>query len=417
MAQTEKSNRIEMDLNTAVEVAIEMSNIKSSNMNIPYIVGSPGIGKTRMIESVIRGKNYGLMALTPGLERQEKFGGIPEMIYKDMNVKSKSGEMIKEKELHTIWSVPEMVAQARIQASEYEKFFILLDDWHLAPAAIQAIGFELFTHRSLSGAKLPNNIHFILAGNETSAAGAKTQLTAIRNRTKVLFAVPNVNYWIENFALPNNLHEAGISFFERVENKTLFNMEEQTSKQFGTARSWTSAFESLRHFEKIYNDRKSEIILQAILAGDVGEEACAKFWTYYKIYRSQDIAKVFETGQYQIPEDPVNRFAFGAALSAEFYNTIAGLFASKNKADSKTKINKISKIFVQILNDLHKNKYREIAAMTLKSIANKPANEEYKLPSGLDLLATIGTEYNIDMNGAYKDMAAVKTRLNTIKLD
>ena len=233
--------RIVQNLNDAISFAVEMCKIPSSDINVPYLVGPPGIGKTKMLSQTINDMGFGFLAFTPGLERLEKFGGIPDMVYMDVAYKSKDGgEEKKKQEIHTKWSVPEMISRARVASSKYEKVFILLDDWHLAPAAIQAIGFELFTHKALSGAKVPDNVYFILAGNESSAAGAKTQLSAIINRCTVLYCKPDLEYWIKNYALPNGLHESGISFFSIAQNAEIFNEAEQTTGQFATPRSWTS---------------------------------------------------------------------------------------------------------------------------------------------------------------------------------
>lgn len=389
----------EMPLDAAIDIAIQLGNIDDKNVPIPYIVGPPGIGKTRLTEAkVAENGNNAFLALTPGLERQEKFGGIPDLNYIDVKYKKQnSNEVIEGKELHTVWSVPEMISKLRQLAANHKMVYCLLDDWHLAPAPIQAIGFELFTHKQLSGAKLPSNVRLILAGNETSAAGAKTQLSAIINRCMVLRCKPDVQYWIDNFAIPNNIHDAGISFLQRTDSQPLFNMAEQTTEQFATPRSWTAAFVALKHFESQYTMTSGGhalkgALLRSVMAGCVGDGAASKFWEYYTVYRDINAEKIFATGKFEVPEDLVKKYAFGSAISSEFYNLLGKWYAKyeKNKNDKKIseEMSKITNTFQNIVNELYK-KSIEIAIMSVKSISLKKENAELGLPSGDRLMAEI----------------------------
>jgi len=341
----------------------------------PYLMGSPGGGKTQMSRQFARDRGWNCIAYSPALERVEKFGGIPEIIHQE-----DTGE------LHTLWSVPQLICEVRALATNGKPTVVLLDDWHLCPEDIQQIGFELFTYHSLNGHRVPQNVQFILAGNETSAAGARVQLSAIRNRCITFRVFSDPHYWVDNFAIPNNLHDIGISFFSANDNMPYFHEEESTSHQFGSPRSWTAALIQLASTENdkdfLMRDRDGNMAIpiievQAILEGCVSKQAAAKFIEYFKIYKSINTKEIFDSGKFTVPTENVKRFAFASAICSEFYNRYTSGKERKKPA---------SEVFVSIMNELHKTS-KEIAVKALRTIAKKPKIKELEMCDGQESLS------------------------------
>ena len=377
-------SRTNMPIQRAIMYALDSVEMRMQGIEcaIPYLVGTPGGGKTQMTNKFALERGYNFISASPALERVEKFGGIPDLVH------------MENGDLHTVWSVPRLICEIRKVSENGKPTVVLLDDWHLCPEEIQQIGFELFTYHSLNGHKIPENAQFILAGNETSAAGARVQLSAIRNRCVNYRVFSDPEYWIDNYAAPKGIHDIGISFFSSKDHFTLFHEEEATSHQFGSPRSWTHAFIQLTWAE---NNEKYHAVdprtkktglpiadLQAILEGSVSKKAAAKFIEYYRIYREVNATKIFDTGKYVIPEKNINRFAFASAICAEFYHRFT---SGKRKKEA-------AHLFVSIMNDLQTHS-REIAVKTLRTIAKKPKVEEFdkikgaKAYSGAEILTEI----------------------------
>lgn len=382
MAQ--KTQRVELPLHQAITIAIENSVSlaeKGIQGSVYYLVGPPGGGKTQMIAEYAQNSGYAFIPCTPALERVEKFGGIPDI------GDNESGDLI------TRWSVPHLIEEVRDKAKKAEYVLVLFDDWHLCPSNIQQIGFELFTHRSLNGHKVPDNAIFILAGNEKSAAGAKVALSAIRNRSLMLYSESDVNYWIDNYATPRNLHPIGISFFCMNENKSLFHMEESTNEQFGSPRSWTNLFQNLRALEDSgfnFNAPGAKSVLMGIFQGCVGNTAASKFNEYYTVYSKIPVDHIFETGIFSIPDEPVQRYAFAYAVSAGFYDR----YITATKDGKKKELERYCNTFGKILSQLYQN-YKEIAVRAMRFIVEKPQNSEFDVGSGVEILAKMVTQKQI----------------------
>ena len=378
--------RQELNLHEAIQHALRSVAMRELGIlhNVFYLIGNPGIGKTFMIQDACKNMKLGFIGYEPALERVEKFGGIPDMVWIDKSDKPNklatlghNNKELMNKELHTIWSVPQIICEIREMAEAFINVVVLFDDWHLCTEDIQQIGFELFSYYQLNGHKIPKNVTFVLAGNESSAAGARVQLSAIRNRSTVLYTKPDVDYWIENFAIPKGLHEAGVSFFMQTENRALFSEEENINEQFGSPRSWTSLFNHISIMEQIkeFTDTKNEVDskhLLAIAQGEVSKDAASKFVSYYKIYRHINVDKIFRDGEAIIPSDQIERFAFGTAVTSGFYEKF---IKAKKKEDKEH----IAKTFCKIMKKLNED-YKELSVRCIRNLIFKPQIEDF--PSG-----------------------------------
>jgi len=437
MAKTDvlKNTPGEIPLHLAINLAHEIFELGSYDVGVPYIIGKPGGGKTRMISQYFeKDLGWGFLAYEPALERLEKFGGIPEVQWM-ANEKSflettllptRSGENIsqtpitikREHELHTQWSVPQMICEINEKSKKHDRVCVLLDDWHLCDEDRQTIGFELFTHRSLNGCKIPDNVHFILAGNATSAAGARLQLSAIMNRCYKIPTCADVSYWLEHYAEPQNLLPVGISFFQNNSNKDLFHEEESTSEQFGSPRSWTYLLRLLEQLQNsgrlsgIYSSKKpSDVMIgtklkQSVCRACVSGSAASAFYNYMEIFEKVDVKKLFVKGQVDIPSDRVDQYAYMAAMASEYYHLECEHFdPTKNKSDAE--INKQRGYYIDLLKKfVGEGTNMELLACTFRMLATKQENKSLYLRSGSDIVYNLIRDKRMptEVTGRFKNL-------------
>lgn len=331
---------------------------------IPYLMGTPGGGKTEMAKAYAEKKGYNFLAFSPALERLEKFGGIPDIVKNDDGT------------ISTKWTAPEMIDKINEVACNGNPTMVLLDDWHLCDESIQQIGFELFTYYSLNNHAVPENVMFMLAGNETSAAGARIQLSAIRNRCFVIKVDSDIEYWKENYAVPNNLHPTAVSFFDFPEHQAYFHEQEATGHQFGSPRSWTGMFKVLEGIEQDKDIKMTMGLLTAIAQGCVSKAAASRFVTYYDLIRNVDLKKIFDMDVIEIPTNPLEKFAYANAVCIEMYSRFT-------KKDLKVR-EKSAKTFAKVLSDI---KDKEISTMMVNQIVIKTVNEHLKKDKTRDALS------------------------------
>jgi len=324
-----------------------------TNLSTTYLAGKPGCGKTMTIRALARERGWGLVTMNISMETVERFGGIPDLI------KISLGKVggIEKFEYQTVWSIPEVIINLREMAADFPCVICFLDDWHLASPNIQQLGFELFTDYSIRGHKIPKNVVFALAGNDSPAAGARTHFSAIMNRVSKILVDADFDHWRDKFAIPSNVHPAVISFLERKEYAPHFHGEEDTINPWPSPRSWTNYSTKLTRKEKSGSISSMNNDEQMILCGSfVGAKAAAAFQTYYQIYSKFNVDEIFRTGRWKIPSENIDRFAFGAAISAGFYDK----YGPRSK--------RIGQIFSKILSQLHE-KAPEVAISAIRYIA------------------------------------------------
>lgn len=366
-----------LSVGTAVEQAFRCARMRKENRihNVPYLVGDPGMGKTAIISHETEKRGWGFIPVSLALETKEKFGGIPDIF-----------RGAKSNKLETEWSIPELISQANALSEKKENVVILLDDFHLCEEDIQSIGFELFTYWKLHGHSLQDNIIIILAGNLTSAAGAQATLTPILNRCTLLKVRADFDYWVREFAFPNKIHPSGISFLQNQLNRKYFH-ENESTEPFGSPRSWTSVFNNISDLEENEHISENEMIdyLRAFTFGSVSPNAAQEFLNYYLLYRHVNIADVFGSKTYDLPEDPITKYAFSMAVTQEFLNRYLS-----NDEYSKT----IYGTFIEKLSETNV----DLSVASVLYITNVKEDIENKLPGGNDILRSLLTSKAINVD-------------------
>jgi len=388
MSSQEIVSRVELPLHEAIRLALDsvVLRMQGTEFNLFYLIDKPGAGKTKTIAYEVARRGWGLCPYSPALERLEKFGGIPDLFWHDTKEEQEHTSDTK-KELRTIWSIPQMISEINDMAKVYPYVVVLFDDWHLCDEDLQKIGFELFTYYKLNNNPVGKNVVFVLAGNESSAAGAKTQLSAIKNRSTLIYCRADVSYWLKNFAAPNSIHPLGISFFRNPLNHDIFQEAESAVDQFGSPRSWTSMLNLIQFLEK-HHDRYDEEddgesvlprrFIQAIVQGSVSRRAYERFMLHYDIYSHVDLVELFDRGIIKIPADNVECFCYSTAATYEFYSRWV-------RGDKKER-DQCSKVYAKMISEL-KKKNEEMTANTCMTLGNIPENAETGYPAGMLVLA------------------------------
>ena len=362
-----------LPLHVAIEsIALETIELtkKGRSHSKPYLVGDPGMGKTEMVRTFCAKKGYRCICLSPGLQPLERFSGIPDFV-----VKGEDGQPT------TVWSVPEFIHQVKevnVKSNDYETpIIIFFDDWHTADQEIQKIGFELFTYHKYSNYELPKNSYFILAGNEKSIAGAKIQLSAIRNRLLEIKVKPDLDYWIENYAIPKSIMDEGIAFFDSQEYQSYFQEKESANEPFGSPRQWVSAFNFIDNMRQKNGGVIDNSLLSSILRGSVSSAAATAFYEFYLLYSKVDTRILFESGKVVLPENASDLYAYLIANNNRFYS----LWNEHEDVKKKIEISKKYKLLLEALQEKEKEKL----TVLLKRLISKPGNRELGLTSGGDI--------------------------------
>lgn len=283
-----------------------------TDVGIPFISGAPGGGKTASIHHLSKLYDFGVVSTHLALKPIEETGGIPQFDTIMINGKPTLG---------TIWSFPDIM-KILFELSEKKSDSIivwLIDDAHLLGPIHMALLYELFTERSLRGYQIPKNCAMIMAGNTSSKSGAKSMFSAIVNRCVLMPVHTDFNGWKNNFAIPNNVHPAFLSFLGNMQYQKFFHEEEQVDVAWGSPRSWTRFANEIKSREDAHKKLVSTDLCLYLGTGYVGKSGASEFATYYKIYSEFDIDDIMiNYSTFELPDENVKQYALAYALITNF---------------------------------------------------------------------------------------------------
>jgi len=357
-----KATTINLPLHTAIDYAMTHieGHFAGKKMATPYICSKPGAGKSEMLAWQCARDNIGFVPITVGLIRVERFTGIPDFVKRKYQEKE---------ELWTEWSVPEIVCMLREAAEKYDKVVCLYDDWHIAPPEVQASGFETFSYHSINGYSIPKDrVAFMLAGNTSAAAGARNSFSAVMNRVCKIHCEADFDFWRDQYAYKTDVNPEFISFLDNQSYQHHFHGEEDTKEPWPSPRSWTECARAIDQMKLGGWDLQGEQnnVMHSIVAAHVGNKAASEFMIYHNIYSLINAKRIFDTGKWKLPQEPIKRFAFGAATAAEFYDR----HVKKEKGALK--------LFCEMMNSFEKN-CPEIAIRSIRFLAGK----DFTIPQAL----------------------------------
>lgn len=351
----------EMAIKQAVNFFLANANlqIEGVDMAIPYIVGAPGIGKTRFLEYECKRLGFGFISFHFSLIPIEEIGGLP--VFK--TIEHKTGDISG-----TEWSLPDIMTKIYEMSNTHKKIIIFLDDFHMCSPAHLALGYEMFTERKLRGYKLPDNAAFLLAGNDTVKSGAKQMFGAIVNRLAVHKVIPDFDQWMIDYAIPQNINPKIVSFLKNQINRSYFLGEESTNEPWPSPRSWSRLSEMVNAIEAYMpNANINNIMYMAY--GHVGGKASSEFSAYYDIYSKTQMDQIFDGKKtIIIPSNNTDIYIYGMSASNEYVNRIVDAYSS-GKTVVKSKVESIINIISKIVAEIGKNNI-EISVALLKNISD-----------------------------------------------
>jgi len=324
---------------TAGLIYMQIADGELNDVAIPYWRGAPGIGKTAFCDHFRKDYDMNVFETHFGQTPIEEVSGLPNFYDVKINEQVLKG---------TKWTLPEVLTQLYEIASlnPNKPCVWLLDDFHLAPPSMMALGFEMFTKHKLRGVPLPKNVGFLLAGNMSAKAGSKKNLlSAVANRCVIMPVHGDFHYWKAKFAIPVGINSKIIAFLSHSKYTTYFQEEEQLENPWASARSWTKFANLLSAMES----SDAEITHPDLLyygSGHVGSEAASEFASYYKIYSQVETDKIFDKLiKIEVPSDFAGQYVFTIANVNEFINRFK---KTKNQSEKAALIETMADILIEV---------------------------------------------------------------------
>ena len=341
-----------LPLNEVADLILENCDLQlqGKEVGIPYVQGSPGIGKTQFMKVAAERHGFKLLAFHYSLKPIEEVSGIP-VIRENFEGTELTG---------TEWTLPDIMTVIYKESLKHKKIAVLLDDYHMSSPGMLALGYEMFSERKLRNYDFPENVAFIAAGNDTAKSGAKQMFGAIVNRFVIFKAEPDFDHWYNDFAIPTGINQKIISFLKSEVNRRFFLGEEDTYKPWPSPRSW-SRFSSELEFQEKKNNKVSMSKIQYLGYGYLGGSASSEFAAFYDIYSKTEMDKVFDKKKsIVIPESNQDQYIYGISAAMEYINRII-----EDPKKKKENIDIIGEIIIEIA-----KRSIEISVAVVKNISD-----------------------------------------------
>jgi hypothetical protein len=255
------------DLESVIKTQMQsiLDNPETSSKLPPICIhGSPGIGKSKIVETVA--KEMGVQFIPVMLAQIEPcdIKGLP----------------VPNKEEH----VMEWYVNGTWPRDPDSAGILFLDEITAIDKSIAVAVYELILERKLGNLyKLPKKWLIVSAGNlVTDRAVATVMPSALANRFMHFQLEANAEDWVK-WAQFNDINPSVIGFIQ-YKPEYLFHMDgEVLSRGFPTPRSW----ERVSRMLDLYKDC-SDSILRTIVYGNVGNRAGVEFLAFHKVSKEFD---------------------------------------------------------------------------------------------------------------------------------
>ncbi|MEA2051057.1 MAG: MoxR family ATPase [Campylobacterota bacterium] len=222
-----------------------------------FIWGSPGVGKSSLVQQIAKQKNMKFIDLRLSLLDPTDLRGIP---------------FFEAEQKKAVWAKPEFLPD-----SSSDEFGILfLDEINSAPPTIQAAAYQLILDRKIGEYTLPNNFSIIAAGNYENDRGVTYRMpTPLANRFVHLNFDLDFESW-KLWAFENSIDIKIISYLSYKPSDLFMFDPKNNEKSFATPRSW-------KFVNDILNSKVDIKLLESVIAGAIGKSTAQEFLNYCKV--------------------------------------------------------------------------------------------------------------------------------------
>lgn len=237
---------------------------------VPFIQGSPGMGKSAIVKEIA--DEYGLKLIDCRLSSMEPTDllGLPWI----NNGKAEFNPY----NLFPLEDTP--------IPNGYEGWLLFLDEFNSASKATQAAAYRVVLDREIGQHKLHSHCFVVAAGNlSTDNAIVNSLSTAMLSRVIHLHIGINIEDWITDFAIPNNIDDRIIAYLAMNPEYLMQFDPEKEDETFPCPRTWQFVDKLIKANSHVVNEK-----IIPLLAGAVTLQQATAFVQFCKV--SKDLITI-----------------------------------------------------------------------------------------------------------------------------
>ena len=264
---------------------------------VPMLHGSPGIGKSQIVQQIA--DQYGLQLIDLRLSQCDPtdLAGFPQID----QARQKAGYL----------PMDTFPLDNETPPPGFNGWLLFFDEANSAPKSVQAAAYKIILDRKIGQRSLNKKCALVAAGNlESDGAIVEEMSTALQSRMSHIELTVDADSWVE-WAQQNNVHHMITSFIQFKPGLLHTFKPDHTDKTYACPRTWEFGNRVMKATEAKPANRLP------MLAGTLGEGVAREFLTFVKIYddlpKPAQIMAAPET--IKVPQEPSILYALTGTLS------------------------------------------------------------------------------------------------------
>lgn len=298
---------------------------------VPFIVGSPGVGKSEIVASIAKELNLKLIDHRLSTSPPEDLSGLPRFTEDGFAVFAQFKDLFPLEGME----LPDKLDSSGKVVGKYDGWLLFLDEFNSARKETQSAAYKLILDRKVGQASLHANCVVAAAGNKMSDRAIVNPLsTAMQSRVIHIHMSHDHREWLEDVAFKRDYDPRIIGYLSQYPDELMDFNPNHAEKTFNCPRTW-AFMNALIQGKEVTNGKT------ALYAGTLTSGTAAKFVQFCKVYgempKMEDILKNPDT--FPVPTDTSMKWAVVSSLLQHVNEATLGFIAQfVDRLDSSFRI-------------------------------------------------------------------------------
>lgn len=281
-----------------------------------FLLGSPGIGKTQIMEQVSKECGVALVAYTITHHTRQSAIGLPFISTKQYGGKEYAVTEYTMSEI--VGAVYEKMEQTGLREG-----ILFIDEINCVSETLAPAMLQFLQYKSFGNHKIPAGWIIVAAGNPPEYNKSVREFDMVTmDRVKKIEVEADFGVWKE-YAYQQGLHGAVISYLN-ARKQHFYQMETTVDgRNFATPRGWEDLSNFIRVYEKLGKEVDREVVAQYIQFPKIAKDFANYLELYYKYQADYQLEEIFQGHLDEILIQKVAHASFDERLS------VLGLILSK----------------------------------------------------------------------------------------
>lgn len=281
-----------------------------------FLLGSPGIGKTQIMEQISRECGIALVAYTITHHTRQSAIGLPYISKKQYGGREYAV---------TEYTMSEIVGAVygKMEQTGLKEGILFIDEINCVSETLAPAMLQFLQYKSFGNHKIPEGWVIVAAGNPPEYNKSVREFDVVTmDRVKKIEVEADFGVWKE-YAYQQGLHGAVISYLN-TRKQNFYQMETTVDgRNFATPRGWEDLSDFIHVYEKLGKPVDREVVAQYIQFPKIAKDFANYLELYYKYQADYQLEEIFQGHLDEALLKKISHASFDERLS------VLGLILSK----------------------------------------------------------------------------------------